>query len=39
MQCGGCGAGIDVWPPDEGEETCVTCPACGRTATLATGAT
>jgi ribosomal protein S27E len=39
IQCGGCGAGIDVWPPDEGEETSVTCPACGWTATLATGTT
>lgn len=35
MQCGGCGSGIDVWPPDEGEETSATCPACGWTATLA----
>ncbi len=38
MQCGGCGGGLDVWPPDEGEETSVTCLACGWSATLATGA-
>lgn len=36
-QCGGCGGGIDVWPPDEGEETSLVCPGCGWTATLATG--
>lgn len=34
MQCRGCGGGIDVWPPDEGEKRSVTCPACGWTATL-----
>jgi hypothetical protein len=33
MQCGGCSGGIDVWPPDEGEETSLTCPACGWTMT------
>ncbi len=36
VQCGGCGGGIDVWPPDEGEEIRVTCLACGWSATLAT---
>jgi len=38
MQCGGCGDGIDVWPPDEGEELSVTCLACGWSATLVAGA-
>jgi hypothetical protein len=37
VQCGACGGGIDVWPADEGEQTACTCPACGWTATFATG--
>jgi len=38
IQCRGCGGGIDVWPPDEGEIPRATCPLCGWTATLASGA-
>jgi hypothetical protein len=38
IKCGGCGGGIDAWPPDEGERLPVTCPQCGWTVTLGTGA-
>ena len=37
MQCPGCGASIDVWPPEEGERPRATCPACGWTAILTIG--
>jgi hypothetical protein len=37
MQCGGCGEGIDAWPPDDGEPSRASCHACGWTATLTAG--
>lgn len=37
VQCGGCGRGIGVWPPDGDEKPRAACQACGWTATLVTG--
>jgi hypothetical protein len=37
IRCGGCGGDIDAWPPDAGEHTTVTCPACGSYATITAG--
>ena len=37
IQCVKCGSSIECWPPEEGEERNVSCPACGWTTTLAVG--
>lgn len=37
ITCAECGAGIDVWLPEEGAERTVNCPGCGWTTTVSVG--